>query len=109
MKIVPASVAFMIAVSLAVFPLSRGVGHVLPQQSAAALDSGCCDKSEPCEKKTNDCGSTAACVLKCSSLPGAMAAPVTVQAVEAALLEPARLSAGFISPSDNPPLPPPRL
>jgi hypothetical protein len=99
----------LIALSIAAFPLARGTAHALPQQTAAAADIDCCHERGPCEKKADDCGSSAACVLKCSSLPGAIAAPAAVKPVKPALAKTAVISTDFTSPPDNPPLPPPRL
>src|SRR5688572_11518899 len=99
----------LLTLSIAAFPLARGMAHVLPQHTEAAADMDCCHEGEPCEKKADTCDSSAACVLKCSSLPAALVAPLAVKSVEAASARLALLSAGFASPSDNPPLPPPRL
>lgn len=109
MKVCRAILLVTIALSLATFPLARGVAHALPQQAAAAVDKDCCHQGEPCEKKADDCGSSAACVLKCSSLPGALAAPVALRHLQAALAEPGLLEVNFPTTAENPPLPPPRL
>ena len=100
----------LLALSIAAFPLARGMAHALPQQAATAVaDMDCCHEGEPCEKKADNCGSSAACVLKCSSLPGTLSAPIAVQPAVAQPARSAMLSAVFVSQSDNPPLPPPRL
>ena len=109
MRLCRAVILALLALSIAAFPLARGMAHVLPQHAEAAADMECCHKGEPCEKKTNDCDSNPACVLKCSSLPGTLAAASSLEPERVALSKPSRLAALFVSLSDNPPLPPPRL
>jgi hypothetical protein len=99
----------LIAVALGAFPLGRGAVHALPQHSSVLMAKGCCQDGGPCEHGKKDCGSSAACILKCSSLPASIAAPFEVHALSVILVRLAGISADPKSRTDNPPLPPPRV
>ena len=105
-------IVIMVAAAVAVLPLAGGIAHAPTATSDAASSiaehGDCCDHGGPCEKKKTDgCGSTAGCMVKCS----AMSAPVLATSIvgpthngetEGLLVQ--RLA----STADNPPSPPPR-
>jgi hypothetical protein len=99
----------LVVLSIALLPVASLNAQAYSVSAPSLHATDCCGDAEPCEKQTRDCGSSVACVLKCSSLPGAIAAPPAVKPVKTALAKPSLLSVDFASPFDNPPLPPPRL
>ena len=77
-----------------------------------SLTSGptdCCPEGQPCEKTMHDCGSLAGCLLKCSGLSGAIVAPFAMALTVSATERPPFALQRLLAPSQNPPLPPPRL
>ncbi|MGI8725540.1 MAG: hypothetical protein ACR2J1_09385 [Methyloceanibacter sp.] len=110
-----ALIVVMAAAAVAVLPLAGGIVHAAPHAITEVASSmtehgDCCDHGTLCERKKPDgCGSTAACVVKCTTLSA------TVTATQAA----SRLSlvgekTNFVVESlgsvrDNPPSPPPRV
>ena len=103
-------VAF-VALSVAALPIGSGMARAAMSHdmSQAAAEGECCPHDKPCEKKTNDCGSMAGCALKCFNYSGFVTAPLAIMVMSSALERSALMVPGLPSPSDNPPLPPPRV
>ena len=101
----------LVALSVAILPVASGMARaaMTHDASVAAGDGDCCHDGEPCEKKTNDCGSEAGCALKCFNFSGALTAPFAIALAASSLEQAALIVPGVPSPSDNPPLPPPRI
>jgi hypothetical protein len=110
MHIIRAILVALIAFSVATLPVAGGTARALSHNAMlTAPMADCCPQGKPCEKPTNDCGSMAGCALKC---PTFTAAPVTPQVTAFGVLiseRPAFLRNSFRSPSEHPPLPPPRV
>ena len=107
-------VAF-VALSVAALPIGSGMARAAMavtmshDMSQAAGEGECCSHDKPCEKKANDCDSMAGCALKCFNYSGAMSAPLVFTVTPAIVERSALIVPGLPSPSDNPPLPPPRV
>jgi len=100
----------LIAFSVAALPVAGGTARAMSHDAMlTAPMADCCPQGKPCEKPTNDCGSMAACALKCFTLTGAPVGPQVVALVGLASERPAFLRQRFRSPSEHPPLPPPRV
>ena len=105
----------VVALSVAALPIGSGMARAAmsvamsQDMSQAAGEGECCPHDKPCEKKTNDCGSMAGCALKCFSYSGFVTASLAVVIMSSALERTALIVPGLPSPSDNPPLPPPRF
>jgi len=105
----------VVALSVAALPIGSGMARAAMSvamshdMSQAAGEGECCSHDKPCEKKTNDCGSMAGCALKCFNYSGAMSAPLVFTVTPAIVERSALIVPGLPSPSDNPPLPPPRI
>jgi hypothetical protein len=100
----------VIALAVALLPVAGGMAVAMPHDaSSAAAPSDCCPHGNPCEKKTDGCGSIAGCALKCFNFTGAVPAPVSDSLTPGALEKPALVAQAFRSPTENPPLPPPRV
>ena len=99
----------LIALAVALLPMAGGMAVATPHAAFTAPQADCCPNGKPCEKKTNGCGSVAGCVLKCFNLTGAVAAPFAVSVTPSTLEKPALVTQAFRSPTQNPPLPPPRV
>ena len=111
MSTLRAIVVILIAVSVAMLPISTGMAIAgTAVVSAVATQPGCCDHGQPCKgKNAGGCVSPAGCALKCGSVSAAI--------VGTALRLSPRPKTGTLplfawslfSPSYNPPLPPPRV
>ena len=103
-------VAF-IALSVAALPVAGGMARAAMshETTLAAGEGDCCHEGKPCEKKTDDCDSMAGCALKCFNYSAAVTAADAVQLTSSSLEKSAFIVPGVPSPSDNPPLPPPRV
>jgi len=101
----------VVALSVAALPVAGGMARAAMSHdmTLAAGDGGCCHEGQPCKKKSDDCGSMAGCALKCFNYAPAVAALDAVQLTFSSLLKSAFIVPGVPSPSDNPPLPPPRV
>jgi hypothetical protein len=72
-------VALLIVLSVAILPAAAGAGMTVKSPAAAGISmtedmSDCCPhKANPCEETMDDCGTMAACALKCFSFLGASA------------------------------------
>lgn len=100
----------LIALAVALMPMAGGMALAMPHDASfTAAPSDCCPNGKPCEKKTDGCGSVAACVLKCCGLTSAIAAPIAVSLTASAAEKPAFALQSFRSPAENPPQPPPRV
>ena len=99
----------LIALAVAVLPMAGGIALATHDASFTAAPADCCPHGKPCEKKTDGCGSVAGCVLKCFNLTGAVAAPFAASVMPSTLEKPALVTQAFRSPTQNPPLPPPRV
>jgi hypothetical protein len=99
----------LIALAVALLPMAGGIALATPHASLTAPQADCCPNGKPCEKKTDGCGSMAGCVLKCFNLTGTVAAPFAVVVTPSALEKFALITQAFRSPTQNPPLPPPRI
>jgi hypothetical protein len=104
-------IVVFVAMSVAMLPVAGGMVIVKsPDVVLTAAQSDCCAPGKPCEQKgTKDCGSLAACALKCFSFSLALAGPAAVTPPAPALAKFARIAQNLSSASDNPPLPPPRV
>ena len=110
MSFVRAIFVAVVALSVAALPVASGMARAAMTHDAslAAPQTECCPQHEPCEKKTNDCGSVAGCALKCFNYSGTVTAPSVVALTASALEISALIVPGVPSRWDNPPLPPPR-
>src|SRR6188474_2701110 len=100
----------LVALSVAALPVAGGMARAAISHEMTLVGQGdCCHDGKPCEKKTDDCGSMAGCALKCFNYSAAVTAPDAVQLTFSALEKSAFIVRGVPSPSDNPPLPPPRV
>ena len=102
----------VMALSVAALPVAGGMARagMSHEMTLAAGQADCCPEGKPCEKKkTDDCGSMAGCALKCFNYSAAVTAPHAVQLTFSILEKSAFIVPGVPSPSDNPPLPPPRV
>ena len=103
----------VVALSVAALPVAGGMARAAMSHgmtlAAGAGDSDCCHEGQPCKKKTDDCGSMAGCALKCFNYSAALTAPHAVQLIFSSLEKSAFIVPGVPSPSDHPPLPPPRV
>lgn len=101
----------VMAFSVAALPVAGGMARAAMshEMTLAAGDGDCCHEGKPCEKKTDDCGSMAGCALKCFNYSPAVTAPHAVQLTFSSLEKSAFIVPSVPSPSDNPPLPPPRV
>jgi hypothetical protein len=101
----------VVALSVAALPVASGMARAAMTHDAslAAPQTDCCPHHEPCEKKTNDCGSVAGCALKCFNLTGIIVSGAVSKPNAEALARPALLSLGLNSNPTAPPLPPPRV
>jgi hypothetical protein len=111
MSLVRTILVALVALSVAVLPVAGGMARadMSHDMTLSAGEGDCCPHGKSCEKKTNDCGSMAGCVLKCFNYPGTVTAPNAVALTSSALEKFALIVPGVPSPSDNPPLPPPRV
>jgi hypothetical protein len=108
MKAFRAIFVALIALSVAAVPAAGGIA--LAAMSHDMTDAGdCCHEGQPCKKKTDDCGSMAGCALKCFNYSAVVMAPHAVQLTFSSVVKSAFIVPGVPSPSDNPPLPPPRV
>ena len=100
----------VVALSVAALPITSGMARaaMTHEASLGAPQTECCPHHEPCEKKTNDCGSAAGCAAKCFNFSGTVATPFVVAVNRSALEKTALIVPGLRSSMDNPPLPPPR-
>ena len=66
MSFVRAIFVALITLSVAALPVASGMARAAMTLNAsiAAPKTECCPHHQPCEKKTNDCGSMAGCALK---------------------------------------------
>ena len=69
----------------------------------------CCPDGQPCEKTMHGCGSLAGCLQHCSGLSGTIVAPFAMALTVSAKERPPFALQRLLAPSQNPPLPPPRL
>jgi hypothetical protein len=101
----------LVAVAVAMHPLAGGVAHanVAPGMSLTSGTLDCCPEGQPCEKTMHACGSLAGCLLKCSGLSGAIVAPIAIALTVSATEQPPFALHHLRAPSENPPLPPPRV
>jgi hypothetical protein len=119
MGTVRAMLVAFVAFSVAVLPLAGGMalatqagGMALATQHDVSLTGShtdCCPNSKPCEQKTDDCDSVAGCLLKCCGFLASLPAPIKVALAGFASEKPAHALRSFRSPTENPPLPPPRV
>ena len=107
-----ALIVVIIAVAVAGLPLAGGIADIPSATSEAASPMAehgdCCDHGDPCEKKKTDgCGSTIGCMVKCS----AMATPVLATSIVGPTHNGDKANLVIPRPAivaDNPPSPPPR-
>ncbi len=107
-----ASVAFVVALAVALLPGAEGRAHAASLEIAVHGPTfECCDASEPCKNRpANDCGSLAGCNLNnCPNLYGALPVGAAVGAPGAVAVVFAGTAGHFPSNSNNPPAPPPRV
>ena len=111
MRPVRAIFVALIALSVAALPVASGMARAAMTHQMTLVTGliDCCHEGKPCQKKTDDCGSMAGCALKCFNYSAAVTAPHAVQLTFSSLEKAAFIVPGIPSPSDNPPLPPPRV
>src|SRR5262249_39534394 len=112
MAIVRTILAMLIALSVAMLPATGGAAFTLKAQDSAEMSAAepmhdCCPpKANPCDKTADDCGSMAACAMKCFGYTGSisplMYLPAHADAVS--LFD----SNGLRSQTGSPPFRPPR-
>ena len=105
---------FLIAASVASLP-AAGAGAFKSQSqeptemSASEPTHDCCPPAaNPCDKAMGDCGSMAACALKCFSFAGGMSSPLDYPAMLVGLM-PLFESGAFHPQTGSPPFRPPRI
>ena len=104
-------IVIVVAAAVAALPLAGGFADVASATSDAAsrmVEHGdCCDHGNPCEKKKTDgCGSTAGCMVKCSAMSAPVLATAIVRATHNGETE-SLLVQRLTSTADNPPVPAP--
>src|SRR5215472_3423310 len=105
--------AMLIALSLALLPAAAGAAFTLKAQDATEMSAAepmhdCCPpKANPCDKTTDDCGSMAACAMKCFGYSGD-ASPLVYLPTHADAV-PLFESGDFHSQTGSPPFRPPRV
>lgn len=104
----------IVAFAVAVLPAVGGAVRVAKAMEAASMASAeqCCEHgAQPCEQDrhaTDDCASIAVCAVKCFNFAGLAACDVSyVPAGAVAVTIPA--APIFVSHTDPPPFPPPRI
>ena len=107
MRICRAVCTALIAISVALLPISGPLAHA-PAAEPSLHAADCCHAEAPCEKDTRGCDGSATCTLKCASISGT----VVQRSVLAPWTSEAKASLGgdetFQSTTSAPPLPPPR-
>jgi hypothetical protein len=110
MKTFRAILVALVAMSVAMLPLPGGMLTTnVAAASVTAAPPDCCAHGKPCNKGPNDCGSVAGCALKCFSLSTAVLTTTSATPKPSAQEQMAVTIQTFVSASDNPPLPPPRV
>jgi hypothetical protein len=111
MNLVRTILVAFIALSVAMLPVAGGMARAAMSHdmSSAAGQEHCCPHGQPCEKRADDCGSMAGCALKCFNFSGTVTALYVIALTASALEQYALIVPGVPTPSDNPPLPPPRV
>ena len=100
----------ILAFSVAMLPVAGAMARVNSHDLVVtASQADCCAKSMPCEKNTDGCGSAADCALKCLNFSAVASAPIDIALAASPLGKSALAIQGVLSPSENPPLPPPRV
>ena len=101
----------VVALSVAALPVASGMARAAMTLNAsiAAPKTECCPHHQPCEKKTNDCGSVAGCAQKCFNHTGIIVSGAVSKPNAEAVARPALPSLGLNSNPTAPPLPPPRV
>jgi len=110
MTSVRAIVVGLIALSLAVLPLAGGMAQAMSDDAVMTATHGdCCHDGKPCEKGMDDCGSSAGCVFQCFQLAGSGTTPFAVVRTASTLKQAPLVPLDLRAPTENPPLPPPRI
>jgi hypothetical protein len=110
MRLTRAIVVALVALSVAMLPVTGGVAFATPHDtSLTASHTDCCPHGKPCEQKADDCGSVAGCLLKCCGVLASLPAPIKVALPALASEKPTHAPRSFRSPFEYPPLPPPRV
>src|SRR4029079_10939325 len=93
----------LVAMALAMLPLAGGFAHAngAPIMSLTSVPVDCCPDGQPCEKAMHDCGSLAGCLLKCSSLSGALVAPFPMALTVSITERPPFALPRLLAPSQN--------
>jgi hypothetical protein len=105
--------ALLIVLSVAMLPASLGAGISLNSTDmtdmSAMQDMDCCPhQANPCDKGMTDCGSMAACALKCFSFSGGSFSTVVFPEILASVA-PSFERRLFRSQISSPPFRPPRV
>jgi hypothetical protein len=114
MALVRTIFALLIAVSVAVLPAAGAAAFNLKSQDAAEMSAAepmhdCCPPAaNPCDKSMDDCGTMAACALKCFSSSAIASSPLSFPLALAGVMSPFE-SSDFHSQTGNPPFRPPRV
>jgi len=105
--------AILIALSVAMLPAASGAAFTLKVQDETEMSAvepmhDCCPpKANPCDKTTEDCGSMAACAMKCFGYSGS-ASPLMYLPTHADTMSVFE-SSHFRSQTGSPPFRPPRV
>jgi hypothetical protein len=106
--------AVLIAASVALLPAAGGAAFKLQPSDAAEMSAAepmhdCCPPdANPCGKAMDNCGSMAACALKCFSFAGGTSSLLQYPLTPAGLM-PLFESDGFRPQTGSPPFRPPRI
>ena len=105
--------AMFLSLSVAMLPAAVGVAFALKGQDATEVSAAepmhdCCPpKANPCDKTADDCGSMAACAMKCFGYTGSVSPLMylSAHADAVSLFE----SSDFHPQTGSPPFRPPRV
>ena len=109
MSIARAIMVALTAFSVAMLPVAAASARTFsPETSITAPE--CCPEAQHCDKQSNnDCGKSAACVLKCAGVSALPVAPAGVAFRPSASPQTSTLTGVATTLSPNPPSPPPRV
>ncbi len=96
--------------SVAMLPVAAASARTFSAEASVAVPLDCCPQAEHCDKQSkNDCGKSAACVLKCAGVSALPVAPAGVAFRPSASPQTSTLTGVATTLSPNPPSPPPRV
>ena len=101
-------VAGSIATSAKLSEMTLSASEEMDMSASEDMCDRCPDHAKPCDKSMGDCGSMAACALKCVPLSMADGSPVVFPSITAKLV-PSFASRSYRPLSGNRPFRPPRV